>query len=102
MVINFDRIFKPTDEEIVEDLEMLLKIHRDQIGKCSTCEHYVSSSYSGDYGECKKNMDYFEEKVCGLQKIECSEYIENTSIYKIIYEKNRGKDKVYDCKRIDQ
>lgn len=38
MIASFRRTFLPTPEEQIQDLEMILKLHTEQIGYCSTCK----------------------------------------------------------------
>ena len=68
----FMRIFNPTKEEQIHSLGMLLKLHEEQIGYCTTCKNYISSDMPGfvtDFGECKKRYSEFAQKVCGM--IDC-------------------------------
>lgn len=80
MMADFRRTFCPTPEEEAADLELLKRLHREQIGCCSTCVHHVSSNMPGfvtDYGECKVNSSLFYEKVCALsEEPECPDYKE--------------------------
>ena len=102
MFCDFRRVFNPTREELIDRYEMLLKLHNNQLGKCSTCTHYVGSSAPGvviDYGSCRKCMKFFSEKACGMREIECTEYDENLdNITKIKTELDKWKRKRLDCK----
>lgn len=76
----FRRIFRPTKEEQIKDLELLIQLHENHIGHCSTCIHYEESHMSGfvtDYGECKKKVPWFHDKVLNSEKkIPCPMYNE--------------------------
>ena len=81
------RAFCPTREERISDFEMLLRMHREQIGHCSTCTNYVSSNMPGfvtDYGKCKAEAEIFPDKVCGLTGDPCHSYVEDTEFEKDI------------------
>lgn len=81
MMTNFRRTFFPTPEEQIQDLEMILRVHEGQIGKCSTCENHIPSDMPGfvtDYGKCKTGSPIFIEKVCGLKDESCPLYIEKS------------------------
>lgn len=81
------RAFCPTREERISDFEMLLRMHREQIGHCSTCTNYVSSNMPGfvtDYGECKVEAEMFPAKVCGLTDDPCPMYAEDTEFVRDI------------------
>lgn len=87
-------LFSPTTEKEIERTRLLLKLHEEFIGDCSTCEHYVSPQpdlpeYVVDYGECSLKKDMFYKKVCGLCHAVCSGYQESTG------EKERLKQKLY-------
>ena len=73
------RIFSPTSEEEIKDLNQILGIHKKQIGECSTCVHYKRSDLPGywtDYGSCKAKSPHFLEKVTHF-KVPCSSYQED-------------------------
>lgn len=83
MFASFRRIFKPTKEEQIQDLELILRLHSEQIGKCSTCENYIPTEMPGfvtDYGRCKARSPVFDHKVAtyGDPEPECSLYLEST------------------------
>ena len=81
------RIFHPTKEEQISDLEMLLKFHQELIGSCSTCANHIPSNMPGfvtDYGECKAEAEMFPAKVCGLTDDPCPMYVEDTEFVKDI------------------
>lgn len=76
---SFRRVFSPTPEEQILDLEMLLQLHMDQIGHCSTCENLIPGDMPGfvtDYGSCRVGSLIFAEKVCGLRDEVCPMYKE--------------------------
>ena len=77
---RFRRIFNPTKEEQIYDLEMLLRLHEEQIGHCCTCLNHILSDATGfvtDFGECKANSQIFAIKACGLIDDPCPLYEEN-------------------------
>lgn len=80
---SFRRIFWPTKEEIIKDLEMLVCLHEESIGQCSTCIHHEESHMPGfitDFGECKKKIPLFYTKVISFdnKKLCCRFYEEDT------------------------
>ena len=73
------RIFSPTSEEEIKDLNQILGIQKEKIGKCSTCVHYKGSDLPGywtDYGSCKMKSPSFLERVTHF-KVSCSSYQED-------------------------
>ena len=81
MIASFRRTFLPTPEEQIEDLEMVLRFHTEQIGHCSTCKNHISSDMPGsvtDYGSCNVESPVFAAKVCGLRENTCPLYIEES------------------------
>lgn len=81
MIASFRRTFLPTPEEQIQDLEMILKLHTEQIGHCSTCKNHISSDMPGivtDYGSCNVDSPVFAEKVCGLSEETCPLYMEES------------------------
>lgn len=75
------RIFNPTIEEQIQDYEFLLKLHREQLGQCSTCVNLIPGDMSGvvtDYGICRINNPLFSAKVCGRTDKICSLYLEKS------------------------
>lgn len=76
------RIFSPTKEEEIEDLELYIRIHDNLIGSCSTCAHHTESTVPGfvtDYGECNKKYEkYLDKVVSGPNDIVCPLYEEST------------------------
>ena len=75
------RIFNPTAEEQIQDYEFLLKLHREQLGQCSTCVNLIPGDMSGvvtDYGICRINSPLFSAKVCGRTDKICSLYLEKS------------------------
>ena len=81
MIASFRRTFLPTPEEQIEDLEMVLRFHTEQIGHCSTCKNHISSDMPGivtDYGSCNVDSPAFSAKVCGLRENTCPLYIEES------------------------
>ena len=80
MMCSFRKVFFPTPDEEVEMCREAIRIHEEQIGKCSTCINMEPSTEPGfvtDYGACMKNKKFFPEKVCGLADCECSAHKEN-------------------------
>ena len=78
---SFRRTFLPTPEEQIHDLEMVLRLHTEQIGYCSTCENYIASNMPGfvtDYGNCRVDSPVFAEKMCGIKDEKCSLYAEKS------------------------
>ncbi len=93
MMESFRRVFHPTVEEQIQDYELLLRLHKEQLGHCSTCANHISSDMPGfvtDYGECRAGIPNFAEKVCGLEQLPCQQYIEE-SIEPILREIERLK-----------
>lgn len=81
MSSKLQRIFNPTIEEQIQDYELLLKLHTEQLGQCSTCANLISGDMSGvatDYGMCRKNSPLFSAKVCGREDKICSLYVEKS------------------------
>ena len=81
MIASFRRTFLPTPEEQIQEYEMVLRMHTEQIGYCSTCENYISSDMPGfvtDYGNCRVDSPVFEAKVCGLKDENCPLYAEKS------------------------
>lgn len=81
MIASFRRTFLPTPEEQIEDFEMVLRFHTEQIGHCSTCKNHISSDMPGivtDYGSCNVDSPVFAAKVCGLRENTCPLYIEES------------------------
>lgn len=81
MMADFRRIFKPTAAERLQDYEFLLKLHDDQLGKCSTCENHIPSDMPGcvtDYGSCAAESPLFSVKSCGLEEKTCPLYVERS------------------------
>ena len=79
---DFRRVFHPTVEEQIQDYELLLKLHKEQLGCCSTCANHIPSDMPGfvtDYGECSVGSSVFVEKVCGLAKTPCPLYTDNSA-----------------------
>ena len=80
--MSFRRIFNPTVEEQIESIKMLIKLHKKQLGHCSTCIFHIPTDMPGfvtDYGSCRANNPIFSEKVSGLKQIRCSFYAEDVS-----------------------
>lgn len=82
MFSDFRRIFKPTKEERRQDLELFLKMHTNNIGRCSTCIHKIESHAPGfvtDYGSCDVKSPVFFKKVCAVgEEPKCPKYEEDT------------------------
>lgn len=86
---SFRRIFQPTKEERIKDLELLIRLHEKHIGCCSTCIHHEGSHMPGfvtDYGECKKDAPWFVVKVAPLdnEALCCPFYEENTEYVELL------------------
>lgn len=81
MIVNFDKVFKPTIEDEIRSYEKLLELHKEQIGQCSTCIHYVPpANYPivTDYGKCRLgDPKMFYDKILD-QSIDCANYEEDT------------------------
>lgn len=74
----------PSPEHKIEQFEMLIRIHKEQIGDCSTCKHLIPPpadlpGFVTDYGECELNKGIFHKKVCHLEDQKCDDYEEDTS-----------------------
>ena len=81
MIASFRRTFLPTPEEQIQEYEMVLRLHAEQLGHCSTCENHISSDMAGfvtDYGSCNVDSPVFAEKVCGLREETCPLYMEES------------------------
>ena len=81
MMIDFRRIFRPTAAEQIQDYELLLRLHKEQIGQCSTCANHLPSDMPGhvtDYGECCVDSPLFAAKACGLKDEICPLYEERS------------------------
>ena len=89
MIVNFDKVFKPTIEDEIRSYEKLLELHKEQIGQCSTCIHYVPPvNYPVviDYGRCRLgDPKMFYDKIFD-QSIDCTNYKEDT-ISVMVWEK---------------
>ena len=95
MLSSFRKVFCPTKEEQIKDLETVLKLHQDNLYHCSTCVFHILTDMPGfvtDYGSCRVNSPIFVEKVCGLKEIECAYYAEDVT------EINRIKDLLKELK----
>ena len=78
---SFRKIFKPTIDEQIDFIKGIIVLHKNAFGECCTCVHHEENKEPGfvmDYGCCKKNCKHFSEKVCGLKKIECPDYEEES------------------------
>lgn len=78
---SFRKAFCPNIDDKIEFIQTIITLHKRFVGDCSTCSHHVGSDVPGwmtDYGYCKKKCSHFPEKVCGLKKIECSDYEEDS------------------------
>lgn len=88
MFSDFRRIFKPTKEEQRQDLELFLKMHTDNIGRCCTCIHKIESHAPGfvtDDGSCDVKSSVFFKKVCAIgEEPECPQYEEDTEYPKTL------------------
>ena len=80
MMASFDKVFKPTIEDEIQSYEKLLELHKEQIGQCSTCIHYVPpANYPvvTDYGRCQLgDPKMFYDKIFD-QSIDCTNYEED-------------------------
>lgn len=82
---HLKRIFKPSIEEEIADLESIISIYGSLIGECCTCIHHEETSLPGyytDYGRCEIKSECFSKKVSGLNKIPCSNYCEDIDFTK--------------------
>lgn len=81
MIVNFDKVFKPTIEDEIRSYEKLLELHKEQIGQCSTCIHHVppvNYPVVTDYGRCLLgDPKMFYDKILD-QSIDCTNYKEDT------------------------
>lgn len=88
MFADFRRTFKPTKEERRQDLELFLKMHTDNVGKCCTCIHKIESHAPGfvvDDGSCDVKSPVFFKKVWADGKEpECPQYKEDTEYPKTL------------------
>ncbi len=81
MMIDFRRIFHPTAAEQIQDYELLLRLHKEQLGHCSTCANHIPSDMPGyvtDYGGCCVDSPLFAAKACGLKDEICLLYVESS------------------------
>lgn len=81
MMVSFDKVFNPTIEDEIRSYEKLLELHKEQIGQCSTCIHYVppvNSPIVTDYGRCQLNEPNFYDRIFD-QSIDCANYEEDTT-----------------------
>ena len=81
MIASFRRTFLPTPEEQIQEYEMVLRLHAEQLGQCSTCANHISSDMPGyvtDYGDCTVDSPLFPAKVCGLEDKICPLYVERS------------------------
>ena len=82
MMVSFDKVFKPTIEDEIRSYEKLLELHKEQIGQCSTCIHYVppdNNPIVTDYGKCRLgDPKMFYDKIFD-QSIDCTNYEEDTT-----------------------
>lgn len=77
------RLFCPTPEEEIEDLNRIILMHNEQISCCSTCGNYEGSTMPGfvtDYGRCKVNSSVFITKILNERTTTCDKYVENVSV----------------------
>lgn len=84
MKVDFDKIFNPTKQEQIDECELALKLHKSFIGSCCTCSNYVASDAPGfvtDYGTCMVCSSVFVKKICGMDNIICSLYMEDTDSF---------------------
>ena len=80
MMGSFRKAFFPTPEEEAEMCREAIRLHEEQIGKCSTCLNLEASTMPGfvtDYGACWLGKPFFPEKACGLVEHACDGYMEN-------------------------
>lgn len=57
----------------------MIHLHEASIGECATCEQHIPATEPGfviDFGSCKKFKKFFQQKACGLRKIDCPDYAE--------------------------
>lgn len=84
---DFEKIFKPTKEQELEQYKKMLEIHKSQIGHCTTCLRYEPSTMPGfvtDYGECLSHMvekeEFTKRVVSSFDKVSlnsCEFYVED-------------------------
>ena len=81
MANKLKELFFPSDSELIRQYNYLLRLHKEQIGLCSTCVHYIETGLPGfvtDYGKCRINSPVFVKKVSKLTNdIKCSRYSED-------------------------
>ena len=83
------KIFYPSPEEEIAFYERIIELHNEQIGRCSTCVHYIHTDprlpgFVTDYGGCKLDKDIFTAKVCSIDDMECDGYIRNIEFIETI------------------
>lgn len=93
---SFRRTFNPTVEEQIEDLEKLSKLFSESYDKkcCYTCIHYEYHEVPGyvtDFGDCKKNKNWFERYMSDNPK-ECKYYARSNGLDKLNEEIKRLKE----------
>lgn len=91
MFADFRRTFKPTKEERRQDLEVFLKMHTNNIGRCCTCIHKIESHAPGfvtDDGFCDVKSPVFFKKVCAIgEEPECPRYEEDKEYPEMLKQK---------------
>lgn len=79
---SFRKIFCPTKEELIENIEATIRIHKKCFNHCATCVFYIPTDMPGfvtDYGSCRLDCPIFSEKVCGHKDLKCSYYVEDVT-----------------------
>lgn len=38
---DFNRIFNPSKEQLISDLECMIELHNSLVGRCVTCAHHI-------------------------------------------------------------
>ena len=104
---SFRRIFHPTKEERIRDLELLIRLHEKSIGQCSTCINHEESlmpEFVTDYGECKKKAPWFVAKVVPPdgKALSCPFYEENIEYVELLKHAIKVLKTEYPCPQKDE
>ena len=77
-------IFFPDRKTQIKQITQIISLYKSQIGDCCTCLSYIpfdGPGFVSDYGDCKKSMSLFKDKVLSTKKINCSNYQERSIDY---------------------
>lgn len=80
MKAEFDRLFKPTKEQLLKRYEYFLQSFKEQRGGCGSCLKClleVDSGLTTGYGGCADDCPWYFKKFCGDDTIVCMHYKED-------------------------